>query len=190
MPSKANVAGSRPVARSKANFVSRPRRYCFSEDVERFAANRSPRRLVPVDEAWPDVVGTAITLLVTVAVVLVVVGLVVRVTGASLPIRNGVRSEATIQAYRDTGMYERGTGNFGSVYQLRLLVTPVGGGAPVVAEVRSTIDSIVDPSIGDRIPVIISPTNPRRVKVDHSRTRPPDDKGWHTAQDDPNLPNT
>jgi hypothetical protein len=85
-------------------------------------------------------------------------------------------------------MYERGTGNFGSVYQLKLLVTPVGGvGAPYVVEVKSTIDSIGDPDVGDRIPVIISPTNPKRVKVDHSRTRPPDDKGWHTANVDPDL---
>jgi hypothetical protein len=134
--------------------------------------------------------GTVITLLVIVVVILLVVGLVVRTTGASLPIRNGVQSEATIQAYRDTGMYERGTGNFGSVYQLKLLVTPVGGGVPVIAEVKSTIESIVDPSIGDRIPVIISATNPRRVKVDHSRTRMPDDKGWHTAENGPDLPNT
>jgi hypothetical protein len=128
------------------------------------------------------VVGIAITLLVFVVVILLVVGLFVWVSGSSLPIRNGVQGEATIQAYRDTGMYERGTGNFGSVYQLKLLVTPIGGvGAPYMVEVKSTIDSIVDPTIGDRIPVIISSTNPMRVKVDHSRTRPPEDNGWHTA---------
>jgi hypothetical protein len=135
-----------------------------------------------------DVDGTVITLLVIVVVILLIVGLFVWVSGSSLPIRNGVQGEATIQAYRDTGMYERGTGNFGSVYQLKLLVTPVGGvGAPYVVEVKSTIDSIGDPDVGDRIPVIISPTNPKRVKVDHSRTRPPDDKGWHTANVDPDL---
>ena len=127
-------------------------------------------------------VGIAITLLVFVVVILLVVGLFVWVSGSSLPIRNGVQGEATIQAYRDTGMYERGTGNFGSVYQLKLLVTPIGGvGAPYMVEVKSTIDSIVDPTIGDRIPVIISSTNPMRVKVDHSRTRPSEDNGWHTA---------
>ena len=132
--------------------------------------------------------GTVITLLVIVVVILLIVGLFAWVSGSSVPIRNGVQGEATIQAYRDTGMYERGTGNFGSVYQLKLLVTPVGGvGAPYVVEVKSTIDSIGDPDVGDRIPVIISPTNPMRVKVDHKRTRPPEDKGWHTADNDPGL---
>jgi hypothetical protein len=82
-------------------------------------------------------------------------------------------------------MYERGTGDFGSIYDLKLEVTPVGGvGAPYMVQVKSTIDSIVDPDIGDRIPVIISPTNPMRVKVDHKRTRQPIDKGWHTAETD------
>jgi hypothetical protein len=133
------------------------------------------------------VVGTVITLLVIVVVILLIVVLVSRTTGASLPIRNGVRGEAIIEAYRDTGMYERGTGNFGSVYQLKLLVTPVGGGAPVMVEIKSTIDSIVDPTIGARVPVIISPTNPKRVKVDHKRTLPPDDKGWHTTNDHPEM---
>jgi hypothetical protein len=133
-----------------------------------------------------DVVGTVITLAVILGVALLIIVPFVWVTGASFPIRNGVQGESTIQAYRDTGMYERGSGNFGSIYQLKLLVTPVGGGAPVVAEVKSTIDSLMEPSIGDRIPVIISPTNPKRVKIDHSRTRPRDDKGWHTANNDPN----
>jgi hypothetical protein len=148
-----------------------------------------PRNSLP-QRRLSDVVGAVIAGLAIVVSVLLIVGLFVRITGASLPIRNGVHGEATIEAYRDTGMYERGTGNFGSVYQLKLLVTPVGGGAPVTAEVKSTIDRIVDPSIGDRIPVIISPTNPRRVKVDHSRTRPRDDNGWHTTENDPDRPNT
>ena len=131
-----------------------------------------------------DAFGLLVFFVLPVVVVGGVVLYFVRVTGASLPMRNGVQSEATLKAFRDTGMYERGTGNFGSIYDLKLEVTPVGGmGAPYMVQVRSTIDSIVDPDIGDRIPVLISPTNPMRVKVDHKRTRQPLDKGWHTADD-------
>ena len=129
-------------------------------------------------------VGTVITILVFLVATLLIVGLFTRITGASLPIRNGVHAEAVIEAYRDTGMYERGTGNFGSIYELKLRVAPVGGGQPVMVQVKSTIDSFVDPDIGDRIPVIVSPTNPKRVKVDHKRILPPEDKGWHTAETD------
>jgi hypothetical protein len=48
-------------------------------------------------------VGTVITLLVFVVPTLLVVGILARVTGASLPIRNGVQGEAIIKAYKDTG---------------------------------------------------------------------------------------
>jgi len=107
----------------------------------------------------------------------------IHVTGYSLPILNGVQSEGTILAWRDTGMMEsHGAGSLGStIYDLQLEVAPVRGGAPVTAHVRAQLDSFMDPSIGDRVPIIISPTNPRRVKVDHSRLAPPVDKGWHTA---------
>jgi hypothetical protein len=71
--------------------------------------------------------GTVITLLIFFVPILLIVGLFAKMSGASLPIRNGVPGEATIQAYKDTGIYEKGTGNFGSVYELKLLVTPVGG---------------------------------------------------------------
>jgi hypothetical protein len=127
-------------------------------------------------------VGVLIMMVLPIVIVVAVLLYFARATGLSRPIRNGVPSEATIQAYRDTGMYERGTGNFGSIYDLKLLVPPIGGaGQPYVVQIRSTIDSITDPNVGDRLPVIISPTNPMRVKVDHSRTRPRDDKEWHTA---------
>ena len=129
-------------------------------------------------------VGIVIALLAVGVPILLVVGLFFWISGASLPIRNGVHTEATIEAWADTGMYQKGTGNFGSIYKLRLLVTPVGGGAPVTVEIKSTIDRIIDPDVGYRLPVIVSPTNPRRVKVDHSRTRQSLDKGWHTTNDD------
>ena len=111
--------------------------------------------------------------------------LIVHTMGASLPIRNGVRSEGIIKAWRDTGMMEsHGSGTLGSsIYDLQLEVTPVGGGAPVTAHVRSQLDSFMDPDVGSRVPIIISPSNPKRVKVDHSRTSTPLDKGWHTSSD-------
>ncbi len=121
-------------------------------------------------------------LLVLVVVVACVVW-AVRVTGFSLPIWNGVRSEGIIVAWRDTGMAESsGAGSLGStIYDLQLQVMPVRGGAPVIAHVRAQLDSFLDPDVGKRVPIIISPTNPKRVKVDHSRLDTPLDKSWHTA---------
>ena len=126
--------------------------------------------------------GAVMGLFVLVAVVACVVW-AVRVTGFSLPIWNGVRSEGTIVAWRDTGMAESsGAGSLGStIYDLQLEVMPVRGGAPVTTHVRAQLDSFMDPSVGTRVPIIISPTNPKRVKVDHSRLAPPLDKSWHTA---------
>jgi hypothetical protein len=124
------------------------------------------------------------TTLIVLAIAIGVVVWVVRIMGASLPIRNGVRGEGTIVAWRDTGMMEsHGAGSLGSsFYDLELQVSPVGGGAPVIAKVRAQLDGFMDPDVGQRVPIIISPSNPKRVKVDHSRTSPPLDKGWHTAE--------
>lgn len=110
---------------------------------------------------------------------------VARVMGASLPITDGVPGEGIIKAWRDTGMMEsHGAGTLGStIYDLQLEVAPVGGGAPVMAHLRAQLDSFLDPNVGDRVPIIISRSNPRRVKVDHSRTTTPLDKSWHTADD-------
>jgi hypothetical protein len=121
-------------------------------------------------------------LLVLVVVVVCAVW-AVRVAGWSPPIWNGVRSEGTIVAYRDTGMAESsGAGSLGStIYDLQLQVMPVRGGAPVVAHVRAQLDLMMAPDVGKRVPIIISPTNPKRVKVDHSRLDMPLDKSWHTA---------
>ena len=132
--------------------------------------------------------GAVLGVLMLVVVILIVIGatyLIVHTMGASLPIRNGVRSEGIIKAWKDTGMMEsHGTGTLGSsIYDLQLEVTPVRGGAPVIAHVRSQLDSFMDPDVGDRVPIIISPSNPKRVKVDHSRTAPPIDKSWHTSND-------
>ena len=123
-------------------------------------------------------------------VLLVLVGLggaiavwAVRVTGWSPPIWNGVRGEGTIVGWRDTGMAESsGAGSLGStIYDLQLQVMPVRGGAPVVAHVRAQLDLMMAPDVGKRVPIIISSTNPKRVKVDHSRLDMPLDKSWHTA---------
>jgi hypothetical protein len=118
-------------------------------------------------------------------IVLGVIYLIVHTMGASFPIRNGVRSEGIIRAWKDTGMMEsHGAGTLGStIYDLQLEVTPVRGGAPVIAHVRSQLDSFMDPDVGARVPIIISPSNPKRVKVDHSRTATPIDKSWHTSND-------
>ena len=107
----------------------------------------------------------------------------VRVTGWSPPIWNGVRSEGIIVAWRDTGMAESsGAGSLGStIYDLQLQVMPVRGGAPVIAHVRAQLDLMLSPDIGKRVPIIISSTNPKRVKVDHSRLDTPLDKSWHSA---------
>lgn len=123
--------------------------------------------------------------MVLILIVVGVIYLIVHTMGASFPIRNGVRSEGIIKAWKDTGMMEsHGEGTLGSsIYDLQLEVTPVRGGAPVIAHVRSQLDSFMDPDVGARVPIIISPTNPKRVKVDHSRTAPPIDKGWHTSND-------
>ena len=151
-------------------------------------AGPSPVRAASTDDGEAIVDLSAFGIVFGVILVVVVVGvvwLIVRTMGASLPIRNGVRSEGIIKAWRDTGMVEsHGAGTLGSsIYDLQLEVTPVGGGAPVIAHTRAQLDSFMDPSIGARIPIIISPTNPRRVKVDHSRTAPALDKSWHTASD-------
>ena len=128
---------------------------------------------------------TILGLLVVIAIVGGAIYLFIHVTGASLPIWNGVRSEGIIRAWRDTGMIESsGPGTLGStIYDLQLEVTPVGGGAPVMTHCRAQLDSLMDPNIGDRVPIIISPTNPRRVKIDHSVLAPPVDKHWHTSND-------
>ena len=126
--------------------------------------------------------GAVMGLLVLVGLVAIVVW-AVRVTGWSPPIWNGVRSEGTIVAWRDTGMAESsGAGSLGStIYDLQLQVMPVRGGAPVIAHVRAQLDLMMAPDVGKRVPIIISRTNPKRIKVDHSRLDMPLDKNWHTA---------
>lgn len=128
-------------------------------------------------------IAQVVVLLAVVLLVAGIVGFFVRLSGASLPIRNGVHTEGIIRAWRYTGMYAEGTGNFGSVYELELQVTPAGGGEPCLVRVRSTIDTLAEPEIGARVAVIISPTNPRRVKVDHKRTHTIADRDWHTPSE-------
>jgi hypothetical protein len=128
------------------------------------------------------VTDSMIGLLISVGIVVFVVGLFVRITGSSLPILDGAQSMATIDAWKDTGMYEKGTGDFGSIYDLVLSVTPIGGvGERYKVRIRSTLERVTDPDVGDRVPMIISRRNPMRVKIDHERTRPRIDKGWHTT---------
>ena len=161
-------------------------------DVQAASAAAVPTQLLAAIDAVQapsgpfGIPGAIFGVLLVVILILVAVGiiyLIVHTMGASLPIRNGVRSEGIIRAWKDTGMMEsHGEGTLGSsIYDLQLEVTPVRGGAPVIAHVRSQLDSFMDPDVGQRVPIIISPSNPKRVKVDHSRTAPPLDKSWHTS---------
>jgi hypothetical protein len=130
------------------------------------------------------VTDSTIGLLISVGIVVLVVGLFVRITGSSLPILDGVPGTATIAAWKDTGMYEKGTGDFGSIYDPVLNVMPIGGvGERYTVKIRSTLERVTDPDVGDQVPVVISRRNPMRVKIDHGRTRPRIDKGWHTTPD-------
>jgi hypothetical protein len=133
--------------------------------------------------------GIVLVLLAVVAPFVLVVVIFVALAGASLPIRNGVPGEAIIKACADTGMKnsKSSLGPGGRLYKLSLLVTPVGGvGAPYMVEIKSTIDGL---GLGDCMPVIISPTNPMRVKVDHNRIPKPDHSAWQSVDDDNPPPN-
>jgi len=77
--------------------------------------------------------------------------------GRFSPIRNGVQGEATIQAYKDTGMYDSAPETSLGL-QLKLCHAGRRRGA---GDGRDQVHhrQYCRPTIGDRIPVIISPTN-------------------------------
>ncbi len=101
-----------------------------------------------------------------------------KLTGIEGPVKNGVPSEAIITGIADTGttVSSPSTGPESPVYQLTLLVTPLGGaGAPYTVTVKSAIPRIYAPMIlpGATIGVLIDPLNPNKVSPDYTRVAQP-----------------
>jgi len=96
--------------------------------------------------------------------------LIKKLTGAAMPIANGIPTSAVIQSIGDTGMTVSmpSVGPEAPEYKLGLLVNPPAGGSPYAVEIKAIIPRIFIPTIvpGATIGVLVDPTDPQKVSLD------------------------